>query len=157
MTPLLKRLLIGADGRRGVLAPVPLANMNLSEEDRLSVDVSCALKEWLVTGRFQILFFHVANESGATGSKIKIMRNQQKKKALGMVPGAHDWCVMWNGGGVIIELKPPKGRLNDNQKDVQAWAEVVGVQARVAHSVEDVEQILIELEAPGVALAEAAE
>ena len=145
MNDLLKRLLVGASGRCGILSKVPLANINLGPEDELSVKVNAFMKDMLAQGRFRGIFYHVGNESGEGGRNIATLRRQQKKKALGMVPGAHDWLVAWTGGAVVVELKAGRGKLTTAQEDFAAWAEWAGVPARVARSVEEFEAVLVEV------------
>lgn len=157
MNGLLKRLLVGADGRRGILARVSVANMKLGPEDQLSVKVSCFMKDMLAQGRYRGIFFHVPNESGEGGRSVAVMRRQQKKKATGMVPGAHDWIFMWPGGGCLIELKDGKNKLTPAQEDFRDWAEHFGVPAREARSVAEVESVLVELGAIDAFYAVAAE
>ena len=157
MIELLKRLLIGSDGRRGILSPVSVVNMRLKNEDLLQHQVTYFMREMLAAGRYRGTFFHVPNESGRTGNKLQAQKTQQKKKALGLVPGAYDNVFMWEGGGCVIELKYGKNTLSPNQKDFRDWSEWAGVPARVAYSVDEVEQILIELGALSPAVMAAAE
>ena len=157
LSGLLKRLLVGANGRRGILSPVSVGNMGLKNEDLLQYQVTCFMKEMLATGRYKGTFFHIPNESGKAANKLQAQKTQQKKKALGLVPGAHDNAFMWDGGNCFIELKHDKNKLTPNQEDFRDWSEWAGVPARVAYSVDEVEQILIELGALSPAIMVAAE
>lgn len=153
LNALLKKLLIGANGKKGILAPIPLGNMNLGPEDELSARANVFMKDMLAQGRYQGIFFHVANESGGGGTKIQRMRTQQKKKAIGMVPGVFDWVFMSQGRQLLVDLKVGNGKLTQSQKDFVEWAEWAGIATGVARSVVELEELLVEagfMSSPGL-------
>ena len=103
--------------------------------------------EWLGWVKPNCLYFHPYN--GAYMSKA----TAGKGKALGVLPGVADLVFVLPGGRVrFIELKAPKGVLNDSQKAFRDNVRDLGCRYTVARSIEDVSQIL---EAWGVTFAHA--
>lgn len=63
-------------------------------------------------------------------------------QSLGSTPGIADLVAMGFGRTIWIEVKTPKGRLNDHQRLFQYGVEVSGGEYRVVRSLEDVEDLL---------------
>lgn len=141
----------GVDGGKSILKPIPLNGLKLGPEDRLSVEVMNMMRAAKVSGRYVGVFSHVANESGAPGSKQTILRSV-KKKAMGMVPGTPDWWFLWPSGAGVIELKRhgvKEGGLSDSQKEFRDWCREDGVRWAICNKLEDVEATLIKWGAMG--------
>ncbi len=62
-----------------------------------------------------------------------------KRKALGMRAGWPDLEFVWQGRAMFIELKAPKGRLNDNQEKARDDLVAAGALVALCRSVEAVE------------------
>jgi len=58
-----------------------------------------------------VLGFSVANERKASKA------TTGRLKAQGLMPGAPDYVVLWDGGGALIEFKTAKGRVSPAQQN----------------------------------------
>ncbi len=104
-------------------------------EDALQISIIDYLK--LVKPR--AFYFHVPNASKAHVS------HRVKLKRMGLVSGVADLLFILPGGRIgAIELKMAKGRQSDSQKDFEAICGEFGVDYKIAHSIEEVAQILRE-------------
>lgn len=83
------------------------------------------------------VYYHPPNgeaRSARTGGKLK---------AMGVVPGVPDFCLVLDGGrAAFLELKDRKGRQIDSQKAFQARAEAAGAFYEIARTSDEVIGIL---------------
>ena len=68
--------------------------------------------------------------------------DRQMTRAPGYVSGMPDVLIIHNGRPLFIELKAPKGRLSEAQKDVNVALWRAGAETCLARSVEEVERLL---------------
>ena len=100
-------------------------------EDQLQM----AAMFWIRISYPKAVSFHVANER-----KTSPMRGAKLKK-MGVLAGVPDIHILHPNGqhcGLFIELKTPKGRLTQSQKNVIERLESSGYQCAVCRSVDDV-------------------
>ena len=95
-----------------------------------------AILEWLAWKHV----FHYRNNSGAFVMPETATHARRFFRA-GVV-GAPDIVCVINGQYVGIEVKAPKGRQSENQKEFQAQLEVAGGKYILAYSIDDVERAL---------------
>lgn len=85
----------------------------------------------------KIMHFHVPNESRAP------VAWRAKMKRMGLMPGAVDLVLMWDGGGVgFIEVKSPTGTLNANQKRFRKMCNERGHLWALVRSVDDMRAVV---------------
>jgi len=93
------------------------------------------------------LIFHPANEiaskiPGATPKQR--MLAQARAKAMGMLPGAPDLVVLFQGRFIAFEVKAPGNYQQVNQRAAQALIEANGGAYYVVRSIDDVKAALAE-------------
>lgn len=104
-------------------------------EAQLQIAVFEYLKAVLIPPAFA---FHVPNE--AAGKRSKWATYQLKRQ--GLVPGAPDLLILFDGRCVGIELKTPSGRVSRAQDDFLRAMNAAGCSASVCRSIDDVKQFL---------------
>lgn len=83
------------------------------------------------------VYFHPPN------GEARSPRTAGKLKAMGVVPGVPDFCLVLDGGrAAFLELKARKGRQQDSQKAFQARAEAAGAFYEIARTSDEVIGIL---------------
>lgn len=86
---------------------------------------------------------HVPNGATLSGDRAARSRQMRSLKLDGFCVGFPDLIVYGKGGRIgHIEVKTEGGRLNDNQKAVQAWMEAEGHLYAVCRSIADVDETL---------------
>jgi hypothetical protein len=146
-----------------LLCPPPPCG-NLRPEESISVRCYLALLEERRAGRLRCTFTCIPNELPRPNKGGRSIANfaiavQNKRRAMGRIPGASDWVFTWSRGG-WIELKDPggemrirkvqrakgpafrhmpsaRGELSDEQKVFRAWAIESGALHAVCYSVEE--------------------
>lgn len=83
------------------------------------------------------VFFHVPNQRGTRSAF-----ENQLLKTLGVCAGFPDMAILWRGSLFCLELKAPKGRLTQTQKDLHKRLRAAGARVEVACSLEAVETLL---------------
>ena len=96
-----------------------------------------AVVSYLSALKLRCFWFHVPNtHSGG-------VRWGAKLKSMGLRAGVADLVFFLPGGkAVCMELKTPKGRLSDSQKEFRESCSDLGVGYVVCRSMEDVEEAL---------------
>lgn len=117
-----------------------LARSRLKPEQRLACEVATFLQAATLEGRLQAVWCCVRNELPGTGRIVQTW--QAVGRAMGIVPGAHDYAFAWEGGAGWLELKV-KSPLSDHQKLFARWCSLFGIKTAVCRSVAEVEATLI--------------
>lgn len=99
-------------------------------EDDITVEFANSLRSLSLENKFKGIWVHVPNEVSDNKNKIFGLNLLAK----GKIPGMADFIFIRPGKGILIELKTPKGKLSENQKNVQKWCEEQQVIYRVARS-----------------------
>ena len=102
-------------------------------EDQIHKSVVSYLKHVLPKAS---IFHHSPNESNGN------VAHYSKRKAMGVRSGWPDLEVFIGGSAMFIELKTPKGRLSDNQKEVGETLRSLGFGVYVCRSIDDVKNAL---------------
>lgn len=111
---------------------------NAKNEDGDCVELAKHLQKETRQGRFDTVWFHVANEFA--GKKRPVFGSL--KKAQGKLAGVADYIFMWNDGCLAIEMKHGKNKQQQNQKDFQSWCSDAGVPYYVCYSAEEAFKVL---------------
>ena len=106
--------------------------------------VQVAIIRWLRAVMPQAMIQHCRNEHGKPG--IAGMRAAQRQKAAGVMSGFPDLIIMPPAtvGPFFLEVKAPKGRVQDVQKHVHEMLRERGYPVAVVRSVDDVRAFLTE-------------
>ena len=89
------------------------------DEDRLQMVIVSLLR---LAGKPGLFWCSIPNEGK------RKPQTANRLKALGMVAGAPDLLLLWNGKAIGLELKAEKGRQTPEQRDVErAWMLAGGV------------------------------
>ena len=88
------------------------------------------------------LIFHPANELGMGGNPKSKAIAQAKDKRLGMLPGAPDIMMLFDGLFYGFEIKAAKGKVSDAQSQVGAVISRNGGRWAVVRSIGDVQAVL---------------
>lgn len=123
------------------------ANVRLGPEDQIGVALASELRVATLQGRMRGVWTHVSNEVGfdrSPAARKKANLRYAMAMALGLTPGCADYLFLWSDGAGAIELKSKTGRQTDVQRDFERWCSDQGVPYRVARSVGEALDILIE-------------
>ncbi len=102
-------------------------------------DLQVAVIEYLKLVKPDAFYFHVPN-----GGMMHVS-HKLKLKRMGVQPGVADLLFIRPGGRLgCIELKLPKGRQSTGQREFERVCGVYGADYKIAHSIEEVTQILRE-------------
>lgn len=82
------------------------------------------------TDPFEVVAWHIANEESKASQRIE-------KAKLGVVPGAPDFHIMWEGSELFIEFKSPRGKTTSAQDRIHARLGHVGRRVIVCRSVDE--------------------
>jgi hypothetical protein len=93
-------------------------------------------------GKLRGVWFHVPNET-VIADNLDLLR-LEKKRAMGMVPGAPDLVFLKKDGCLQIELKYGKNGLSANQKKFCELSQKQDVPYVLCRSWEDVRDTLVE-------------
>ncbi len=86
-----------------------------------------------------------SNNMGGTEAR----RAQAKQKLLGAIPGFPDGVILYSGGQVLlIEIKAPKGTLQDNQKDLHHTLFNMGFNIQIVRSLDDFRKVVKDYKIP---------
>ena len=109
-------------------------------EDQLQASICSYLRKALPAGS---LFHSIPNGAFLAG-KDATARGQQmaKLKWTGLLPGAADLFVMWNGRGIYLEVKTVSGRLQDTQRAFCDSVMAAGGFYAVVRSIDETEAVL---------------
>jgi len=112
-------------------------NEDLKNEDRIQAE--CSTWFWNYYPSQRRMLFHVNN-------KAKNQIEGAKFKAMGVVKGVSDLCLICpNGGMVWIEMKTPKGSQKKEQKDFQAKVEARGHWYVIKRTFEEFQALIIQI------------
>lgn len=111
-------------------------NARLRGEDQLTIAIANYLRQLSLTGQLKAVWFHPPNE-GKRSRMVGVI-----SKAMGLLPGTPDLVVMAKHTSLLVEIKTPDGRLNDNQKIFREWCLSTGVPWYRVESVDDLANIL---------------
>ena len=92
-------------------------------EDKLANRVALELKTLNQEKKLNCIWFHVPNETMVkTKHDFALLK---KKQCMGMISGVPDFVFIRGSDSftLLVELKTNKGKLSDNQKSFQKWAE----------------------------------
>ena len=107
----------------------------ISKEAQLSRSLSEILQTiW----KPNAVYFACINERKSSGRSMKFL------KTMGLVSGAPDGVCFWENGCGGLELKIKGSYQTSSQRDFELWCGTVGVRYKVARSIEEVQEILIE-------------
>lgn len=101
----------------------------IKPEDKLALEVT----EWLANLTYSglpIIWFHVTNESAGSNKVWNLL-----KKATGRIAGVSDYVILWQGGGLLLELKAGT-KQSPAQKDFEEWCKWSGVRYSVCETLE---------------------
>lgn len=131
---------------RRLLAFQPFRGRTRGPEDDLALVVGSALRAWTLEGRLHATFTNVPHEVGAVSKTSPAFRAAQaryaKNVAAGLIAGSGDYVFVGASGGGWIELKAPRGRQSDDQRDFEAWCAHVGGRYAVCRALDEVEATL---------------
>lgn len=104
--------------------------------------IQVAIIKWLRAVMPGVIIQHCRNEHGKRG--VQGLRAAQMQKAAGVMSGFPDLVVLphANVGAFFLEVKAPKGRVSDTQKQVHDLLDARGYRVAVVRSVEDVRDFL---------------
>lgn len=88
------------------------------------------------------IIHHSRNEGNRGGIRGKL--DGARGKAMGVLPGFPDLLIYTGEQGYCLEVKTPKGRLSEAQKDVKERLERQALPYAVVRSVEDTRAALAE-------------
>lgn len=88
------------------------------------------------------IIHHSRNEGNRGGIRGKL--DGARGKAMGVLPGFPDLLIYTGERGYCLEVKTPKGRLSEAQKDVKERLERQALPYAVVRSVEDTRAALAE-------------
>lgn len=127
---------------RNIFSAVPKLRGKLDPEDQICYEFADKLRDLQLDGETlkDFTWAHIANEFAGKSSPVFGM----KLKAIGKVKGWPDYIFMWEGGCGAIEFKTPTGRQSKEQKAVQAWFDMSGVDYRVARCAGEAFDVLAE-------------
>lgn len=147
-----------------LLIPAHTSGLKLNEEQAISAQLYHALVAEDAAGRLKAVCTCIANElpipAFTEQLRVAAVKIAQKRRAMGVIPGAADWVFLWRGGSGFIELKTPGGQVrlrqvkrvsgpklhpvktqpgiqSDDQKAFQAWCERLEVPYVVRTNVQD--------------------
>ena len=113
-------------------------------EDALANRVALELKALFQEGKLNCLWFHVPNETMVkTKHDFALLK---KKQCMGMISGVPDFVFIKNNEPLtlLVELKTDTGKLSNNQKLFQKWAESNHTPYEIARSWNELKQLLIQ-------------
>jgi len=113
--------------------------LNLTPEQELQYECVKWMKRHLSS---EVVFFHVPN-----GGK-RSMREGAIFKAIGVLAGVPDLIIAWPGTIAAVELKAGKGRVSEDQIEVQARMSAIGWHVFEVRSLDQLQLILRNLGAP---------
>ena len=99
-----------------IFVPVFFANLNLQPEQSLSCRLYQALVAEHRAGRLRAVCTCIPNELPRPSRGGKSIQGfaiavQNKRRAMGRIPGASDWVFTWAAGNLWAELKDPGGQV----------------------------------------------
>ena len=99
-----------------VFIPISFPGLKLHPEEALSVQLYRALVVEHRAGRLKAVCTCIPNElprpsKGGRGIQGFAISVQNKRRAMGRIPGAHDWVFTWATGNLWAELKRPGGEM----------------------------------------------
>lgn len=112
---------------------------NAEKEHGDCVELASFLQRETRQGRFDTVWFHVANEFA--GKKRPIWG--ALLKAMGKLSGVADYIFMWDNGCGAIEMKHGKGKQSKGQIDFELWCHDNGVPYEVCYSSQEAINVLI--------------
>lgn len=86
----------------------------------------------------ELLLFHIPNEGRRN------VRQGARWRLLGGVSGVADLCLLSPKGAIFLELKAPKGRVSDAQKEWRRAVTIAGYSYHVVRALDDFKEIVIE-------------
>lgn len=97
-------------------------------------DLQKAVVDWLYVQEAmgRLAFFAVPNEGKRS------WRTANRMRSLGMRSGVPDLVIVSHFGTAYIELKTPKGRIQDSQRDWEAKITDFGIRHAICRSVDEV-------------------
>lgn len=119
---------------------IPAKRKRSNGEDQTQAAICGYLRASLPAGS---LFHSIPNGAYLAG-KNEAARGRQmaKLKWTGLLPGAADLFVMWNGRGIYLEVKTDTGRLQETQKAFCDSVMAAGGFYSVVRSIDDAESVL---------------
>ena len=110
---------------------------NANPEAKIQIQICKYLRAVMPGGMVQ----QARNEHGKAG--MAGMMNAVRNKAMGSVTGFPDLVVFpGNGAAFMLEVKAPKGRVSDSQKECHTRLAEIGYQVAIVRSVDDVRDFL---------------
>ena len=100
------------------------------------IQAKCFQLAWNQYPETRYKLFHIPN--GGFRNK----REAAKFKAIGVISGVPDLCLIWKGLSHYIELKTPKGSISATQKKIHDEWSKEGIRVHVVRSIEQFEKIL---------------
>lgn len=118
---------------------------NLKGEDALTNVIAQYLRALSLENELKGIWFHVPNESVVSeGNKLTDVLRIKRKQAMGLINGAPDFVFVSPEKTIFIELKTKTGALSEYQKLFKEWCESEKITYRVARSLDETKQILLE-------------
>lgn len=111
---------------------------NAKPEDTICLEICNELRSLIIGNRFNGLFFHVENE----GSSKRSHQLNLLKKATGKIAGVSDYVFCRDGLTLFIEIKTPKGKQCESQRNFEAWCKDYGLRYHLCFSWGDVKYLL---------------
>lgn len=108
------------------------------EEDLICHDMCNYIRQHVLNGTFNGIFFHVENETGGKRSAVYNLT----KKVTGKIAGAPDYVFMNKEYHLLIEIKTSDGRQSKEQRAFEKWCIDNGVKYYLCRSAEDAIEIL---------------
>ncbi len=93
--------------------------------------IQCAIIRWYRLVRRQGLIFAVPNGGGRTASQGAIL------KAEGVLAGVSDLIVVEGGRVLFVEVKTPKGRQQESQKEFEEKVKAQGLEYVLVRSLDE--------------------
>ena len=111
----------------------------MKSEDRIQQDCVIWFKNnyCLAHHTPKYCIFHVPNEG-------KDMREQLKKRSIGMLAGVSDLVVLLPGKVLFIEMKDEKGKQSVKQESFQRTVVTLGFDYYIIRSLSDFKQLIYE-------------
>jgi hypothetical protein len=111
--------------------------------------IQASIVDYLRTcGPIGSLVHSIPNGAVLAGNTAQRGRQMAKLKWTGLLPGAADLLMLWNGRAIYLEVKKPKQYQTDTQKTFQDDVAVCGGHYAVVRSIDDVQQFMDALGVP---------
>jgi hypothetical protein len=116
---------------------LPRVSGKVTPETALCIEIAAWLAKESLAGRLRAVWFHVPNESPGH----RHMVHNLLVKAMGRIPGAPDYVLLWDGGCMALEIKVAAVQ-SVAQRAFEEWCRGCGVSYQLCRSLQEVQDFL---------------